>query len=218
MNPRRTRKPRKPRRANPNCDAPKRLNSNREGHLFAAIVSGVLVTGLGMAAVILEPDLNLGWFAISGLLIPVWEWGCSMDFDHSRRKVFTQNQESPVWVVWKAYWAPYKWTIHHRSQLSHSLLLGTPARIAYLLWPLLLWQVFQMGLGGAVAAFNRAVFYTSVEWLTAFMLDPRSTLQALGAAWESLGGWRSPITAAVIGDIIHLCKDGYSPKYWLLGK
>ena len=74
-----------------------------------------------------------------------------------------------------------------------------------------------MGLGGVVAAFNRAVFDAPVEWLTAFMLDPRSTLQALGAAWESLGGWRSPITAAVLGDIIHLCKDGYSPQHWILG-
>lgn len=102
--------------------------------------------------------------------------------------------------------------------------MGTPLSVAYLLWPLLVWQIWRyldlLGFQGVMASLYDVVFQApilgAVWWLEAFMLNPRpqglpQVRQSLGATWMGLGIWRSPILAALSADMTPLYNERSVP-------
>lgn len=108
------------------------LDSNRQGHLTAAVF-----TGFGGLLYSFYADIPA--LTITAIAIPLWEFYATPDMDHASRKVW-----GSVWRrLWVLYWRPYAKMIGHRSRWSHSLLFGLPLRLSYGLAPLWLWLVVE---------------------------------------------------------------------------
>jgi hypothetical protein len=138
-------------------DISKLFNSNREGHLFAASV-----VGLGLAAAswrMIDGELLRYSATMTGILVPLWELFATPDMDHSSRKM----GGTLFRCLWVLFWGPYRALVPHRSRWSHSLLIGTPARMLYV-WgvPLLLtrqwWQGVDVSMLVALSPFVIAPF------------------------------------------------------------
>lgn len=96
------------------------LDSNRDGHMTAAVVVGAAVSGIGLY-------LTQDWLAYAGLVTIGWEWMATPDVDYaSKRKAKTLE-----WFIVSTFWLPFSWSVSHRSFLSHSILFGLPTRLAY---------------------------------------------------------------------------------------
>lgn len=109
------------------------LGSDRPGHLFAAMVTGAVVTGCGVA--LLPVTLAAGvpglsaWIMQVGGLVVAWEWACTPDVDVADKR--NRLKGSVLWGAICCLWYPYAKVIGHRNKLSHSLAYGLPCRLGY---------------------------------------------------------------------------------------
>lgn len=86
-----------------------------------------------------NPALTVG--CLSGLIISP-DIDCDDGFiglAHLRRFGCVGNVLS--WI-WRAFWYPYSKFVPHRSPISHSIVVGTIIRVAYLLLPVLAMSFF----------------------------------------------------------------------------
>lgn len=98
------------------------LNSNRDGHLTAALFVGATVMTAGFFT-------SSEAVQLAGAVVPVWELIASPDMDIPTRRV----RGSFARRAWVTFWKPFARVVAHRSPLSHSLLWGLPCRAAYVL-------------------------------------------------------------------------------------
>ncbi len=101
------------------------FNSNRTGHVTAAIAVGCSLAG---GAIV----LNLPWqFFVTAATIPLWElWG-TCDNDVNSRSLKKGRWYRRFWVWW---WKDYALTVAHRSRFSHSIIPGTIIRLIVSGW------------------------------------------------------------------------------------
>lgn len=104
------------------------LDSNREGHLAAAFLTGLGI--IGYSAYSSNPA-----YLVTGVTTILWEAYATPDMDHASRQIWGSVWRR-LWVLW---WKPYSKLVGHRSRWSHSLLFGLPIRLFYGLIPLWLW-------------------------------------------------------------------------------
>lgn len=104
------------------------LDSNREGHLTAAFLTGLGIFGYSLYA-------DTPALLITALTTIGWEFLATPDMDHASRQIWGSIWRR-LWVLW---WKPYSKLVGHRSRWSHSLLFGLPTRLIYGLMPLWLW-------------------------------------------------------------------------------
>lgn len=147
------------------------LNSNRSGHLFAAAVTALAI---------------FPFHPITAVSVFLWELfaTCDMDLAENRRP---KRLPSKLWV---GFWYPWGKLVKHRSFLSHSLLIGTPLRLVYVLAiPVVL------------------------------LLNPHSVLHWAWEGHRALvlTGLETVVVSAFVGDAVHLIKDDYGVKELLLG-
>ena len=155
------------------------LGSNRKGHLFAASVGAIVVTGVGIV------NRNTDLAMIGGGII-AWEWACTCDVDIAWKR----KPKGLVWTLICCAWTPYSWVVPHRSEFSHSLLIGTPLRMLYVV---------------AIASLFGLLFGQSLnEIIEAAILHWPLVLRLLGSA--------------ILADTIHLWKDDYSASELFMGK
>ncbi len=150
--------------------------------MTAAVFVGLAISGFGVVK-------SNHMLVMSGCVVPVWEFLATMDMDHEARTI-----RGPIWRrCWLTYWWPYKMLVPHRSEFSHSLLVGTPIRLVYVFLPFILIEI-------ATSPF------TSSELLEFAASNP-------ALAWDWLWGWiqewRWLVAGAVVADLVHLLKDGY---------
>lgn len=108
------------------------LDSNRDGHMTAAVFIGACLAFAGIAN-----DWN--WLLYAGFVTVAWEWLATPDVDYANRRSF----ESLEWAIVCLLWLPYSSFVPHRSIYSHSLLIGLPLRMIYVgipLCSLLIWM------------------------------------------------------------------------------
>jgi len=176
------------------------FGSDRPGHLFAIGVTGGL---LMIAGAFLGP-----WLSGVGALAIAWEWACTPDVDVSEQRSLDKawREGGPLWFIICVVWRPYGYVVGHRSKLSHSLAMGLPCRFAYVV-VLLLWALAGVGFTGPY------------DWVWG----------EIAAAWSGQGSgpaialfldrWSMALAAAVLGDTVHLLKDGYEiPDEVIWGK
>mgnify|MGYP001794816659 CR=1 FL=1 len=105
------------------------LNSNRDGHMTAAIAVGIIVAIVGITT-------EQNWLVYAAIVVVVWEWFATPDVDCASQR----RADSGEWLLVCLIWLPFSWAVSHRSFLSHSLLIGLPFRIGYVAlligWPL----------------------------------------------------------------------------------
>lgn len=83
--------------------------------LSVPLTAGVL------SGCVLSPDLDVdGGFVGMAHFRRVWFFGPALS------------------GLWRVFWWPYAKLVPHRSNISHSIFFGTCARVAYLLFPVLL--------------------------------------------------------------------------------
>ncbi len=180
------------------------FDSNRTGHITAALLGGVGFAALGYAT-------GNTWLFKAGLWCPGWEAIATMDMDHKARGLSGDF----VRKFWVSYWKPYAWMVPHRSDFSHSLLLGTPLRMVYgSIFPLALWFGWQYMI--------HSVTPLDVwRWFSAGVETPGDwwTLTQVTAARLFRIGWffKWFFVGSLMADFIHLCKDGYPVKYGFTG-
>ena len=215
------------------------LGSDRPGHLFAATVTGLGI--LAIAYVIGSP-----WLAGVGLVTIGWEWLATPDVDYAEKRrpltkicnVLQKKRTHPfikllqftsalIWAMICWCWQPYGWLVPHRSKYSHSLTVGLPCRLLYVIaiaW-VVCWLWFPAGLdwmmGDAIAVVSGS---EAGAWLKLAM-HSGFTLNALWAGLKGLlvlaaalldvaltlgDRWSVILVGAAIGDFVHLTKDGYS--------
>ena len=107
------------------------LDSNRTGHMTAAIATGIFLTAIALRYQ--SPQI-----LTIAITVPAWELVATMDMDHNSRRI------SGSWLrrVWVSYWYAYQQLVGHRSRFSHSLLIGNPCRWFYVLAPwVLIWAL-----------------------------------------------------------------------------
>lgn len=110
------------------------LDSNRTGHMTAAIVTGVSL--IAIALHYQSPQI-----LTAAITVPTWELIATMDMDHASRRI----SGSLLRRAWVGYWYVYQQLVGHRSRFSHSLLIGNPCRWAYVLTPWILVWVLHSG-------------------------------------------------------------------------
>jgi uncharacterized metal-binding protein len=122
---------------------------------------------------------------------------------------------------------PYGWAVPHRSKFSHSLTIGLPCRFLYallvvsVLWP----SVFDWAIS---ASLQQLVNGEAIAWLLsapaqspldAFWAILKGLVLLPGDLWQfavSLGDrFLVLLVGAIVGDVVHLLKDGYSLKEML---
>lgn len=96
------------------------LNSNRDGHMTAAVVVGAVIAIAGAAN-------DLDWLFNAGLVVVAWEWLATPDVDYANKR----TADSIEWMLVCLLWFPFSALVKHRSVFSHSLLVGLPVRMAY---------------------------------------------------------------------------------------
>ncbi len=165
-------------------------NSNRSGHLTAAVLGGAGFAALGLWSG------NI-WLFKAGLWCPGYEALMSCDMDHHARGL-SGDWTRKLWVV---YWKPYAWIVPHRSDFSHSLLLGTPIRILYsAIAPTALWLAWMY-------------FVRDIHPMTFWVWITQNWQNFFKWAWMFKWFW----IGGLMADFIHLCKDGYPWKYGIGG-
>lgn len=102
----------------------KLLNSNRTGHMTAAIATGLSI--LAISTQIYDPNIQSITRHI-GFIVPLWELLATPDMDHNSRRM----GGSLFRRLWVLFWLPYQKLVKHRSKWSHSIIPGTLARMAY---------------------------------------------------------------------------------------
>ena len=137
-------------------------NSDRPGHLFAAGIVG---------AVIAVYNLPLGASVL------FWEWFATPDMD-----ITTRRPRRLVGWLWVTFWRPWSVCVSHRSMFSHSLLFGTPCRLAYVL-----------AAPAFLLMFPHSIFHWIWEGHQGLVFRVLETV----------------VMGAVIADTVHLFKDGY---------
>ena len=110
------------------------LDSNRTGHITAAIATGTFLTAIAL-------HYQSPKMLTAAITVPTWELMATMDMDHDSRPV----SGSLLRRVWVGYWYVYQQLVGHRSRFSHSLLIGNPCRWAYVLAPWILVWVIHSG-------------------------------------------------------------------------
>ena len=158
------------------------FDSNRTGHMFAAISASIGVT-------IAAHHYGIPVLQKAGPVIFLFELVASPDVDVEQRK---PKRGKPLRNLWVRFWDPFAEIIPHRSKWSHSLLIGTPFRMFYLTFPFLLI--------GIVAAFFRG--YDVMAWAKLTLTEPWPFLKWLWSLrWLAIAAW--------LNDCVHLFKDGY---------
>lgn len=103
------------------------FNSNRTGHISAAVALGAVT----LATAIALKDAHI---AVAAVTVPAWElWGtCDNDID-------TRSSRKGPWYrrLWVCWWKKYALRTPHRSKLSHSIFPGTFLRLGVGCWPIL---------------------------------------------------------------------------------
>lgn len=163
------------------------MGSDRPGHLFANAIAAIITAPFA-------PKVAVAVLA--------WEWFASPDMD------LTENRrpKGVLEKLWVWFWLPYGKLVAHRSRFSHSLLLGTTCRLAYVVaW-------------GAISAY-----------LLGYDIDWQPLLDALWLVWlalqnlgrvifDSIQNWLFILYSGWISDGTHLLKDNYrSPVKILIG-
>lgn len=141
--------------------------------LAAATVSPALVI---LAAQPVDSALAFAAGCMAGLLLTP-----DLDVDHRTKsyKVVRRSFGRVLAEVWYWFWQPYARLLPHRSPWSHTPILGTILRLAYLLFvPMILWGALRM-------FFNLPQF------------------PAL--AWHPLWGWA--IAGLMLVDTVHIVMD-----------
>lgn len=141
--------------------------------LTAAIVSPTLVI---LAAQPINSALAFASGCMAGILLTP-----DLDVDH-RTQSYSVIRRSFGWFIaeaWYWFWLPYARLLPHRSPWSHTPIIGTLLRLAYLLFiPMILWGALQM-------AFNLP--------------------QLPELSWHPLWGWA--ITGLMLVDTVHIFMD-----------
>lgn len=194
------------------------FNSNRKGHLFAAFIAGLFCFSLGLA-------LNQAFLMSMGATCFLWELVATNDMDHNSRKV------SGGWLkrLWVLYWWPYQKAIGHRSKWSHSLLIGTPLKALYIVWPWLLhhhWPTIQQLTLATAIAFVAQVAISLlnllVDQVVALATGPVdwfwNVVAQITAIAVATMSWSWLPAGAVLADAVHLSKDGYSFNAIIFGR
>ncbi len=174
----------------------RKKGSGRREHMAAARKMSAVTMAAGIGWRVLTGDPTLFY---SGCLVWAVEWAMSPDRDLNTFKVSLSPRG-----LWSLYWKPFSYGVPHRSRWSHSLLLGTPARIVYISLPVALALVFWAWLGGADLAY----------WWAAIQVDPVGFARWFWE-WANVAYWpfRVFAIAALISDATHLFNDGLF-KFW----
>jgi len=157
-------------------------DSDRAGHLTAAVTVGFVIAGLGLH----YHNLLL---IKAGCFTPVIEYLFTPDHDHNSRRI----KGGLFRRLHLLYWAPFKYGVAHRSRWSHSLLFGTPFRTGYVLLPWVVAaiafyptqasQLFQMIQSDPIAA---------LEWGTRWDWIPLAMIASDTTHLIKDGFWRKP--------------------------
>lgn len=218
------------------------MGSDRPGHLFAIAITGTLITASGIVATSSWlVSVGLGAIAWEWACTPDVDLVENRKPLNKLRNVLRKRGSGFIklmrlitgvmWCLVCWAWLPYGWLVGHRSKFSHSLTLGLPCRFCYAvlvslaLCPWLIDWAIANALDNLVASESFAWIQaginhftnspTEATWailkgLTGFPADLWESVKMMGDRFSVL------VVSAIVGDTVHLFKDGYSLRKMIL--
>jgi len=114
------------------------------------------------------------------------------------------------WGPLRWIWLPYRWSMRHRSMLSHGPLIGTVGRIIYLL----LWLGLGLGVIGGLSAIASWMTGAQAQWLGALHQYSQQSFAGVGRSlqvhwpeWLALG------LGLELGALSHALSDWVGSAY-----
>jgi hypothetical protein len=214
------------------------MGSDRPGHLAA-------IVGVGGLVIITGTVIGSPWLMGVGGLAILWEWACTPDVDlvenrKPLKKLAMRCKKRGSFIVrlWRVVtgllwclicwlWWPYGYLVSHRSKFSHSLTVGLPCRLLYVLCVLwLLWpQAFDWAIADSIQLLlsSEAAMWLRAGFVHLWSMPLEATWAILkgftllpGDVWQFVASLGDRVfmllVAAALGDFVHLSKGNYSLK------